>query len=88
MATKCAVRLGRVDFTMSLSALRVEIFQAYASSSAKSCTSFAYPTEKRGMVLETILEPVILALKPDQHTRGFAVASDDYLAVRGEAQVA
>ncbi len=54
----------------------------------QSLPCLAHPSEKRRMMLEAILEPVVLVLEADQNARGFPVPCDDDLALGSKAQKA
>lgn len=56
---------------------RRQILESNTATVSESFSSFCYPPQELGIVLQPIVEPVVLAFKADQHACGFPVSCDE-----------
>src|SRR5216117_2628396 len=64
-----------------------KVLQARSETRSDCCPCLRDSAEELGMVLQPVLEPVLLALEPDQDARRPSVASDQDLPPRGKLEV-
>ena len=54
-----------------------QILEADTASTPETLTRLCYAPQELGMVLQSIVEPVVLALKADKHPGRFSMPRDD-----------
>jgi hypothetical protein len=62
------------------------ILESDATPTPEIFTGLGDPPQKLGMVLQSIVEPVVFAFEADQHTSGLTVPRDENLLGFGQAQ--
>ncbi len=69
------------------SAAWLDRLKPHTAASCDVSSRFAHFSDEPGIVFQSVFEPIVLRLKPDQHAGRLPVARDDDVAILGQPEV-